>query len=464
LPEGLAVQDWGLTYDELEPDYWRAEQMLGVSGKAGNLRGQVVEGGNPFEGPRRQEYPTPPTKKSHKMVVYERAARNLGLHPFPRPCVTLSESYTNPDGISRAGCSYCNYCMSYGCMIAAKAQPTNTLMPLLEGKSSFTLRNHCWARRIVHGDGQAHGVIYMDEKGEEILQPAGIVIVGAFTTCTARLLLLSKVGQLFDPETGKGSLGKNLTHTGPGGSADQQLVFKEKLNSFMGSGGMGTLIADYDADHGFDPAKGFLRGGVFSMSGTRGVLPIESFGAVPAGEVSRTWGSDWKKAAVLYHDRIVRPGGITGEHVAYRQNYMDLDPAYTDKWGDPLLRFTLDFTEHEIRQQEFGTSIANRLVREMAQVSGGRLVPVKPRFERRYSAMRYQSTHIQGGVIIGASPETSVLNPWLQHWDLPNLWVLGASAFPQNAAGHPTLTVLALAFRAADALIGRYLKNPGALA
>jgi gluconate 2-dehydrogenase alpha chain len=56
-----------------------------------------------------------------------------------------------------------------------------------------------------------------------------------------------------------------------------------------------------------------------------------------------------------------------------------------------------------------------------------------------------------------------VVNTHLQHWDSPNLWVLGASAFPQNASGNPTLTALALTYRAADALINRYLKNPGRL-
>src|SRR6266446_10562001 len=56
LPDGLAVQDWGLAYDDLEPYYWRAEQMLGVSGKAGNLRGEKIAGGNIFEGPRSHEY------------------------------------------------------------------------------------------------------------------------------------------------------------------------------------------------------------------------------------------------------------------------------------------------------------------------------------------------------------------------------------------------------------------------
>ena len=83
---------------------------------------------------------------------------------------------------------------------------------------------------------------------------------------------------------------------------------------------------------------------------------------------------------------------------------------------------------------------------------------------RRYDVTTYRSSHLQGGTIMGSSPETSVLNPWGQCWGMPNLFVLGASAFPQNPSGNPTLTVLALTMRTVDALVGRYLKRPGALA
>jgi gluconate 2-dehydrogenase alpha chain len=79
----------------------------------------------------------------------------------------------------------------------------------------------------------------------------------------------------------------------------------------------------------------------------------------------------------------------------------------------------------------------------------------------RYSVTFYQSTHVQGGTIMGASPERSVLNPWLQHWQMPNLWMTGGSTFPQSGSGNPTLTIIAMTYRAADALIDRYLKNPG---
>ena len=70
----------------------------------------------------------------------------------------------------------------------------------------------------------------------------------------------------------------------------------------------------------------------------------------------------------------------------------------------------------------------------------------------KYNVVQYQTTHIQGGAVMGTSPGTSVVNTHLQHWDVPNLWVIGASAFPQNASGNPTLTALAITYRAADAL------------
>jgi gluconate 2-dehydrogenase alpha chain len=83
---------------------------------------------------------------------------------------------------------------------------------------------------------------------------------------------------------------------------------------------------------------------------------------------------------------------------------------------------------------------------------------------KRYQATRYQGTHVQGGTIVGANETDSVVNMYLQHWQAPNLFVLGASAFPQNPSSNPTLTAVALTFRAADAVVQRYLKHPGLLA
>ena len=81
-----------------------------------------------------------------------------------------------------------------------------------------------------------------------------------------------------------------------------------------------------------------------------------------------------------------------------------------------------------------------------------------------YSIVPYQSTHVQGGTIMGADPTTSVVNKYSQVWNMHNLFVIGASNFPQNAGYNPTGTVAALAYNSADAIISRYLKSPGMLA
>jgi gluconate 2-dehydrogenase alpha chain len=148
-----------------------------------------------------------------------------------------------------------------------------------------------------------------------------------------------------------------------------------------------------------------------------------------------------------------------GEHLAYRGNFMDLDPTYKNGLGDPLLRLTLDWRDNERRMAEFAASKTT----EIAHAMGAKEVTPFPGL-RNYDATRNQSTHIQGGTIMGSSPDRSVVNPYLQHWQFPNLFVLGASAFPQNASANPTPTILALTYRTADAIVNRYLRNPAPLA
>lgn len=464
LPAELSVQDFPLSYDDLEPYYWKVEQMLGISGKAGNIRGEVVEGGNPFEGPRSHEYPNPPHKKTYAMVLFEQATRELGYHPYPAAAATLSQQYTNPDGVSRAGCQYCGYCMLYGCMVAAKAQPTNTLMPVLRRSKNFVVRPGCWVRRIVHRDGVAEGVTYMDDAGQEVFQPASLVIASSFSTNNARLLMLSRIGSLYDPVTGKGTLGRNFTHTVQGGG--NMLLFNKPLNSFMYAGAQASRISDFEGFNNVPSDAGILRGGICNTNG--GTLrAIGSFGRVFGGGLKRNWGSEWKKTAVSQFDHVASFASFEMDHLAYKQNFVDLDPTYSDKWGDPLLRLTLNWTEHEARQQAFARKMSDRIARQIAKISGATIVGAdtdRNGASPKYQTVTYATTHVQGGAIMGTSPENSVVNTWLQHWNVSNLFVLGASAFPQNAASHPTLTALALTLRAADAIIDRYLKKQGQLA
>jgi choline dehydrogenase-like flavoprotein len=131
LAEDCTSQDWGVSYDELEPHFDRFEYLYGICGKAGNLKGKIVDGGNPFEGPRAREYPNPPMKTSHVGAIYGKAAKDLGYHPFPAPSANMTRPYTNTYGVTLGACVYCGYCERFGCEMGAKASPQTTVLPVL---------------------------------------------------------------------------------------------------------------------------------------------------------------------------------------------------------------------------------------------------------------------------------------------------------------------------------------------
>src|SRR5271156_3344357 len=240
-------------------------------------------------------------------------------------------------------------------MIAAKAQPSNTFLPLVQNLKTVSLRTGATVRRIVQGrtagGARARGVRYIDATGEDLFQPAELVILASYTLSNNRLLMLSGAGEQYDPATGKGTLGKNLTHQISFTTATA--FFDQPLNRFMGSGGAGRRFADLDGDV-FDHSNlPFLRGGIFGAIMT-GTAPIATFGVLPRSIKAR-WGSEWKKAAIQYYDHT---GIVTfsGEHVPYASNYFDLDSTYKDSAGDPLLRMTINWRDNERKMVEFMTA------------------------------------------------------------------------------------------------------------
>src|SRR5471030_1361272 len=129
IPADMMLADWGVSYAELEPHYDKFEQLCGISGKAGNVKGQMAPGGNPFEGPRERDYPNPPLLASHAMLLFEKAAASLGYHPFMSPAANTSREYVNPDGVAFGACHYCGFCERFGCEVNAKASPHMTVIP-----------------------------------------------------------------------------------------------------------------------------------------------------------------------------------------------------------------------------------------------------------------------------------------------------------------------------------------------
>ena len=453
LPPDSHVQDWGVTYEDLEPYYDEFEYVCGISGKAGNIAGHIQPGGNPFEGPRSRDYPTPPLRQSHAETLFSKATTDLGLHPFPRPSANISTAYTNTYGCRLAPCTYCGFCERFGCANYSKSSPQTCVLPALMREPDFEARTECEVTRVtLTPDGKhATGIVYVDAQGQEFEQPADLVLLCAYGLFNVRLLLLSGIGKPYDPNTHQGVVGRNYAYQSAGSA---NAIFDNALfNPFAAAGSVGTAADDYNSDN-FDHASLGFIGGASITCGATNARPI-LYHPTPPG--TPNWGSKWKHAVKETFQRVTACAA-QGSVMSYRGNYLDLDPTYKDPLGRPLMRMTFDFQDNERKLSAFMAERCGEIIRAM----GGKQVNTN-RITGPWSVVPYQSTHNTGGAVMGADPTTSVVNRYLQSWDVSNVFVTGACTFPQNAGYNPTGTVGALAYWAADAIIKRYLKNPGAL-
>ena len=450
----LQIEDWGVTYDEIEHCFDKFEYLCGTSGKAGNIKGKIVEGGNPFEGQRSREYPNPPLKMPYSSTLFGAAARELGLHPFPEPSSNMSQTYTNPLGITLGQCTYCGYCERFGCANYSKASAQTTVLPVLMKKKNFEVRTESEVLKInLHPDGKtARSVTYIDKAGNELEQPGDIILLCGYGLMNVRMMLLSEIGTPYDPATGKGVVGRNYCYQTGGGGA--QLFFKDKrFNPFIGAGALGMAVHDFNGD-AFDHSRLDFVGGASIAVGQSNGRPITNRPTPPG---TPRWGAQWKKATAETYGRVFGIGG-SGSSYAVRGNYLDLDPTYKDRFGRPLLRITFDFPDNDIRMQNF---VGGQIARIARAMNADTVVTGQAR--KGWNAVPYQTTHNTGGAIMGADPTRSAVNKFLQCWDVSNLFVVGASAFPQNSATNPTGPVGMLAYWAAEAIRDRYLKSPGPL-
>jgi len=454
VAEECTLQDWGVTYDELEPHFNRFEYLYGVSGKAGNLQGKIIPGGNPFEGSRSKEYPNPPLKTAYSSTLFKQAVEKMGYKPFPVPTAANSRAYKNEYGATINACVYCGYCQFFACEMGAKASPQTAVLPVLMKNPNFELRTLCNVVKINLDSEKkrAVSVTYVDSRGREFEQPADLVLLTSYVFNNVRLMLLSGIGKPYDPAANSGVVGRNYAYQTNG---NVTAFFEDKVfNQFMGAGALSMMIDDLDGDNFDHTGLGFIGGGWIGAASS-GARPID-FHPVPPG--TPRWGGEWKKAMARYYNRAF---GITthGACQSYRGNYFDLDPTYRDAYGLPLLRMTFDFRQNEYKMSDYITKKAA----EIAKAAGASRMNVNPR-TGKYSIVPYQSTHNTGGAIMGADPTTSAVNRFLQSWDVHNVFAIGASAFPQNGGYNPTGTVGALTFHALEAIKTKYLKQPGPLA
>ncbi|MGI7415768.1 GMC family oxidoreductase [Campylobacter jejuni] len=445
LGNDYTLQDWGVTYKDMEPYYDRFEKTCGVSGEPNPLAEKM----GAF---RSSPYPQEPLENTKMLKRFESAAKSSNLHTYRLPASNSKGGYTNPDGQDLAPCQYCAYCERFGCEYGAKASPLNTVIPKAMSTGKYTIRTYSNVTQILKKDGKVTGVKFVDTRTmKEYIQPADIVVLTSYMFNNAKLLMVSNIGEQYDPKTAKGTLGRNYCYQMNMGTT---AFFDEQFNTFMGSGALGTTSDDFNGDN-FDHSREKFLHGAMIYSVQLGTRPIQS-APLPAG--APTWGAEFKKALNYNFTRAITVAG-QGASLPHKNNYLSLDPTYKDAFGMPLLRLTYNFTDQDRALHKFITDKTAEVAKRMQGVKSIK----KGAYLKDYSVVPYQSTHNTGGTTMGADRETSVVNTYLQHWDADNLFVVGAGNFQHNSGYNPTDTVGALAYRCAEGIL-KYHKSGKSLA
>lgn len=432
LPRGSTVEDWPFGLDELEPYYDKVEYELGVSGKAGNLKGRIDARGNVFEGPRRREYPMAPLRRTGFTEMMADAGRRLGWHPFAGPAAINSRPYQN-----RAGCMYHGYCNRGGCHVSAKNSTAVTTIPKAQATKRLQVVTEATVTTIdVDPHGRVSGVNYLKD-GQEYFQPASAVLLAGYVYENVRLLLRSTSRAYAKGlSNNHGQVGRHYFSHNLGGSATA--LFPRDLNTWYGLPAQGTAIDDW-ADDNFDHASlDFIGGGnlfVYSDRRPIGAANMSTFGRAPQ------WGSAWKAFVKTNADRW-NAAYIQKTTLPYEDNYLDLDPSVTDPQGLPVCRITAEFKDNERKIAAFTQDKMVAWFQEAGAIA----------INRGAVGAMGPSTHAYGGTRMGDNPDTNVVNRWGYSHEAPNLGILGASVMGTSGARNPTLTAQALAWRTAEHL------------
>ena len=267
----------GPRYADLEPYYTKAEWELGISG---------LGGANPFEGPQSKPYLLPPMPAKSSGVLFERAAKKLGLHPYPAPVAVISKDYRG-----RRACVHCGFCEAFGCEMNSKSSTLASLTPEAEKTGKCEVRAESVVRKIVTNNaGRVTGVLYFHKTGREVLQRARPVVVCANGAETPRLLLMSASKRFPNGlANSSGLVGKYLMFDS--GTLVNGL-FDKPCNEFKSIVVTRVLHDFYAAD----PTRGFYGGGLdsrfddqpimFALDGT----PRRCRDGVPHGQRSENVG------------------------------------------------------------------------------------------------------------------------------------------------------------------------------
>jgi len=416
---GTSFADWPISYEDLEPYYTKVDWEIGISGEPG-----------PHDPPRSRPYPMPPLPIKSSGVLLDRGARELGLHAFPAPMGILSQPH-----LGRAPCQHCGFCLAFGCEFGAKSSSLASMIPLAEASGRCEIRPESTVFRIQLDDaGRAREVVYYDRDGVEQAQLAKAVVVCANGAETTRLLLLSE-SDLFPQglANSSGLVGRNLMFNTESSAHGR---FERPLNEYKSVQVTRILWDFYETD----PARGFYGGG--GIDGRWQWYPIwfANDGLPPTAP---KWGAGYKRALGEYFNHTMDSNGH-GTSLPLETNNITLDPKLKDRWGRPAIRTTYHDHDDDLALTQFMTDRSLEVLDAAGALETWQ-TPVGP-------AMF--GAHLLGTARMGDDPASSVVDRYHRTHDVSNLFLCDGSSFVTSGRGQPTMTIMALAFRAADLIAG----------
>jgi choline dehydrogenase-like flavoprotein len=453
--DGLGF-DWPVSYEEIDPYYTKVEMLIGVYGTNSGLE-------NTPDSPVGVLLPAPKARLAE--LVSQKFGKKMGVPfmPIHRAVLTKPLDWQNipkklhpgnewaqkivaDSMMRRAPCFWATDC-GRGCSISANYQSTTVHLPPALATGNLDIIPNAHVREVlVTAEGKATGVLYIDKTtGKEERVKAKAVVIAASSGETVRILLNSNSGKGI--ANSSGLVGRYIMDT-VGTSVKGHVPILENVppHNEEGAGGAHTYAPWWGYK---DQAAGkldFARGYHIEMGGSRS-MPLGN-NSVPDDLVRGSYGKKLKQDMRRYYGSIVSYS-CRGEMIPNEQSFCELDPQVKDKWGIPALRWHWKWSAHEINQ----AAHARRTFTELIESMGGTVRHDKTESARDYIEPGGRIIHEVGGAIMGADAKKAVCNGWNQTWDVKNLLICDGSPFASNADKNPTLTIMALAWRAADHLI-----------
>jgi choline dehydrogenase-like flavoprotein len=439
---GANVADWPLTYEELAPYYDEIERRLGVQGDADKMPPRSRD-----QMPRSGPFPMPPNPPMLAGLRLAEGARRLGYTAYPFPMAVNSTTY---DG--RPPCNSCGFCSGFGCPISARGGAAVSFLhhALAAGAR---LRPRSFVHRVDMSGGRATGVSWLDPSGVEHHEAADVVVLAASAIETARLLLLSNIGNR------SGQVGRNLMfHLFTVAGA----LFTDDLHAWRGPST--TFVIDDFVGPDRPPAAAtaglpYVKGGLCETGGTTTAGPLSEAGLYTS--VPNSWGVPLKRAMreALWRKHVVGLS-MVGEDLPQEANRVDLDPHVKDVLGLPVPRITYSNHNFELVASSFYGPKLAALCGAAPGAVGSSFIPVgavaaQTGASSSALAGAASTAHIMGTCRMGDDPARSVTDGFGRLHDVENVWVADGALFTSSGGFNPTLTIMALALRAARAVAGQ---------